>query len=131
MRLTGQETRAWAPRLAPRRLRSILAQWPVLESDADPAIARLGALVLGTSLERPELPLACLAALPPKTLIIELAAPRRRVLRGLLGLEQQPLARARAGQSRVLNLLARGCHELEQWESVEPQGIVVTLARVR
>jgi hypothetical protein len=49
----------------------------------------------------------------------------------LLGLGPRPLARARAGQSRVLAWLARGYHAPEQWESVDPNGVVVTLARVR
>jgi hypothetical protein len=31
----------------------------------------------------------------------------------------------------VLAWLARGYHGPEQWESVDPQGVIVTLARVR
>jgi hypothetical protein len=31
----------------------------------------------------------------------------------------------------VLAWLARGYHGLEQWESVDPHGVIVTLARVR
>ena len=127
---------AWAPGTAPRRVRSVLTCWPTLEPEADPATNnpspdQLDALLFGVSLERPEPPESCLAGLRPGTLVIELAVSRARVLRGLLGLERRPLARAAAAQSRALQWLARGYHSLEQWESVEPHGVVVTLARSR
>lgn len=87
--------------------------------------------MFGVRLERPAPPDPYLAALRPGTLIIELALPRMRIGRALLGLEPKPRVRAAAGQSRVLAWLARGYHGLEQWESVEPHGVIVTLARVR
>ncbi|PRP90139.1 hypothetical protein ENSA5_67570 [Enhygromyxa salina] len=127
---------AWAPKQAPRRVRSVLAQWPALAPDEASGAGgatpdQLDALLFGVSLERPEPPESCLPALAPGTLIVELAVPRPRVIRGLLGLERRPLARAAAGQSRVLQWLARGYYNLEQWESVDPHGVVVTLAQAR
>jgi hypothetical protein len=135
-RLSGLAVSAWAPNRAPRRLRRTLARWPSVGSDAeteDPReqLARIDALMFGVRLERPSPPDPYLAVLRPGTLIIELALPRPRIGRALLGLEPRPLARARAGQSRVLAWLARGYHGLEQWESVDPLGVIVTLARVR
>lgn len=125
---------AWAPNKAPRRTRSTLAQWPRLDpadDDLEQRLAQLDALLFGISLERPDPPESCLAGLRQGALIIELAVPRRRVVRGLLGLQRRPLVRAAAGQARVLQWLARGFHELEQWESVDPHGVIVTLARAR
>jgi hypothetical protein len=135
-RLSGLAVGAWAPSRAPRRLRRTLASWPSIGSDAevdDPReqLGRLDALMFGIRLERPAPPDPYLVALRPGTLIIELALPRVRVGRALLGLQPRPLTRARAGQSRVLAWLARGYHGLEQWESVDPHGVIVTLARVR
>jgi hypothetical protein len=121
---------AWAPSKAPRRVRSTLAQWPRLDERSD-LDAQLDALLFGVSLERPDPPESCLSGLRAGALIIELAVPRRRIVRGLLGIEQRPLRRAAAGQARVLQWLARGYHELEQWESVDPHGVIVTLARAR
>jgi hypothetical protein len=125
---------AWAPNKAPRRVRSILGQWPTLDEDdeADAAkLAQLDALLFGVWLERPNPPEICLAGLRPGALIIELAVPRRRIVRGLLGIDQRPRASAIAGQARVLQWLARGYHQPEQWESVNPHGVVVTLATAR
>jgi hypothetical protein len=135
-RLSGLAVGAWAPSRAPRRLRRTLARWPSIGSDAeadDPReqLGRLDALMFGVRLKRPAPPDPYLAALRPGTLIIELALPRARIGRALLGLPPRPLTRARAGQSRVLAWLARGYHGLEQWESVDPHGVIVTLARVR
>jgi hypothetical protein len=135
-RLAGLAVGAWAPSRAPRRLRQTLAQWPSVDADPQTVdgreqLARIDALMFGVRLERPAPPDFCLAALRPGALIIELALPRVRVGRALLGLDPRPLTRARAGQSRVLAWLARGYHGPEQWESVDPQGVIVTLARVR
>ena len=130
VRLSGLKVGAWIPSKAPRRVRSTLAQWPALDENDDPS-APLDALLFGVSLERPDLPESRLAKLRAGALIIELAVPRARVLRGLLGIQQRPLTRAAAGQARVLQWLARGYHQLEQWESVDPHGVVVTLARAR
>lgn len=135
-RLSGLAVGAWAPSRAPRRLRRTLASWPSVEAeletgDAREQLARIDVLMFGVRLERPAPPDSHLAALRPGTLIIELALPRVRIARALLGLEPRPLTRARAGQARVLAWLARGYHGLEQWESVDPQGVIVTLARVR
>ena len=129
--LDGQRVMAWDPRDAPRRVRPLLRTWPRLDDDDDLARVQLDALVFGVSLERPSLPDACLAALPHGTRIIELAVPRRRVLRSLFGLAPRPQARAVASQSRTLQWLARGYFDLEQWETVDPPGVVVTLAHVR
>lgn len=135
-RLSGLAVGAWAPSRAPRRLRRTLARWPSIDvdselGDAHEQLARVDALMFGVRLERPAPPDSYLASLRPGTLVIELALPRVRVGRALLGLEPRPLTRARAGQSRVLAWLARGYHGLEQWESVDPRGVIVTLARVR
>jgi hypothetical protein len=135
-RLSGLAVGAWAPSRAPRRLRRTLSQWPSVDAgpetgDGGERLARVDALMFGIRLERPAPPDACLSALRPGTLIIELALPRARVGRALLGLDPRPLTRARAGQARVLAWLARGYHGLEQWQSVDPQGVIVTLARVR
>ncbi|MFO7565351.1 MAG: hypothetical protein R6X02_22100 [Enhygromyxa sp.] len=127
--LEGKRVRAYNPREAPRRVRALLHSWPQL--DAEEELAELDALLLGVSLERPSVPDACLAALPQGALIIELAVPRRRLLRRLLGLGSRPQARAVASQSRTLQWLGRGYFDLEQWESVDPPGVVVTLARAR
>ena len=51
--------------------------------------------------------------------------------RRLLGLDRSGQRQARLGQSRVLQWLARGYFEIEQWESVEPDEVLVTLARAR
>lgn len=133
-RLSGLTTAAWAPSRAPRRLRRVLARWPSIDGEGqDPReqLRDLDALLFGIRLERPAPPDPYLASLRPGALIIELALPRMRIGRALLGLSPRPLARAHAGQSRVLAWLARGYHELEQWESVDPHGVIVTLARVR
>lgn len=110
-------------------MRSTLRHWP--EIDADAELAEFDALLFGVRLERPHPPDHALARMRPGAWIIELAQPRPRVLADLLGLDRVGLSRARAGQARVLAWLERGFHALEQWESVEPHGVIVTLARVR
>jgi hypothetical protein len=129
--LEAKRAMAWDPREAPRRVRPLLRGWPRLDEQQELARLELDALLFGVSLERPSLPDACLAALPHGTLIIELAVPRRRVLRSLFGLGPRPQQRANASQSRTLQWLARGYFDLEQWETVDPPGVIVTLARVR
>lgn len=135
MLLANKRVAAWDPSRAPRRVRSVLREWPPLddkgdENDAsDPA--DLDALLFGVSLERPAPPEAWLARLRSNTMIIELAVPRRRVVRGLIGLGPRAQTQAAASQSRTLQWLARGCFALEQWEAVDPPGVVVTLARIR
>lgn len=135
--LADKRVGAWAGAKTPRSIRPTLAEWPTLAAKADGApasvveLSELDALIFGVRLERAEPPEACLELLRPGTLVIELAQPRRRLLRRLLGLRPRPQRVAEAGQSRVLQWLARGYHGLEQWESVDPHGIVVTLARVR
>lgn len=129
--LEGKRTLAFDPRAAPRRVRPLLRSWPRLDDEQDFTKLELDALLFGVSLERPSLPDSCLAALAHGTLIIELAVPRRRVLRSLFGLGPRAQTRAVASQSRTLQWLARGYFELEQWETVEPAGVIVTLARVR
>lgn len=128
--LDGKRVMAWDPRAAPRRVRPLLRGWPRLTDD-ELARVELDALLFGVTLERPSLPEACLAALDHGTLIIELAVPRRRVLRSLFGLGPRPQQRASASQSRTLQWLTRGYFDLEQWETVDPPGVIVTLARVR
>lgn len=129
---------AWIGRGTPRLVRGVLGTWPRLEpadeGQTRPSaleLASLDALLFGVRLERPDPPEACLQLLRPGTQIIELAVPRRRVVRQLLGAERPPAARAASGQGRVLQWLARGYAQLEQWESVEPHGVIVTLARSR
>ncbi len=122
---------AWDPRSAPRRVRPTLRAWPELGPDDDLRALELDALLFGVSLERPSPPEPVLAALAPGTLTIELAVPRRRVIRELLGLGQRPQARAQASQARTLQWLARGFFEVEQWETVAPADVIVTIARVR
>jgi hypothetical protein len=132
-RLAGLRVAAWLPS-APRRVRSLLRRWPQLDPDEQPAPhAELpyDALLFGVSLERPNPPDLWLAGLPAGALILEFAVPRRRLVRELLGLHDRAAARAAAGQARALQWLARGCFELEQWEAVDPPGVLVTLARVR
>lgn len=129
VRLAGLRVGCAAPHQAPRRLRSTLRHWP--EIDADAELAEFDALLFGVRLERPHPPDHALARMRPGAWIIELAQPRPRVLADLLGLDRVGLSRARAGQARVLAWLERGFHALEQWESVEPHGVIVTLARVR
>jgi len=134
---------AWTGPSTPRSLRPILASWPTLgagvsgpEEGAVGApsaddLGRLEVLLFGVRLERPEPPEACLAGLEPGTLVVELAQPRRRLVRELLALERPPAARAERAQSRVLQWLGRGYAQLQQWESVEPHGVLVTVAVVR
>lgn len=129
--LESKRTMVWDPRDAPRRVRPLLRHWPAIDEQQGFAQLELDVLVFGVWLERPSLPDACLAALPHGTQIIELAVPRRRVLRSLLGLRPRPQARALAAQSRTLQWLARGYFDLEQWQTVDPAEVVVTLARVR
>lgn len=136
--LARRQVAVWAPRRAPRRLRPTLAEWPALGGVAEPTdrpsaaeLAGLDALLFGVRLERPEVPEACLELLRPGTLIVELGQPRRAWLRELFGLNQRAESRATASQSRVLQWLARGYFDLEQWQTVEPHGVVVTLARAR
>lgn len=142
--LASKRVAAWDPSRAPRQVRAVLLEWPQIggsDEDADEgsfnhdptssSSAELDVLVFGVSLERPAPPEQCLAKLRSGALIVELAVPRRRVLRQLLGLDPGAQLRATSGQSRALQWLARGCFELEQWESVEPPEVVVTLARVR
>lgn len=129
--LEGKRVLAWDPREAPRRVRPLLRGWPRLSDEDELTKLELDALVFGVSLERPSPPDLCLAAVPHGTLIIELAVPRRRVLRSVLGLESRPQARAIAGQARALQWLGRGYFDLEQWETVDPAGVIVTLARAR
>jgi hypothetical protein len=107
----------------------VLSAWPLLDSER--TARELDALIFGVRLERPEPPDTCLAELAAGTLVVELAVSRPPVLRHLLGVERGPLARARAGQGRVLQLLQRGWFDVEQWESVDPHGVIVTVARVR
>jgi hypothetical protein len=114
----------------------VLGDWPRLELDDHerPSIAELAsldALLFCVVLERPDPPEQCLELLRPGTRIIELGVPRRRPLRRLLSLDRRPREQAERGQSRVLQWLARGYFEIEQWESVEPDEVLVTLARAR
>lgn len=118
----------WEPARAPRRLRSALGRWPTVDEGA---LSELDALLFGVALERPEPPEAPLSRLRTGAQIVELALPRLRPVRGLLGLGANPLQRAAAGQARVQQWIERGYCELEQWESVDPAGVIVTIARVR
>ncbi|MFV8750829.1 hypothetical protein ACNOYE_09800 [Nannocystaceae bacterium ST9] len=126
----------WAPRAAPRRLRGVLSDWPALELGPEGRaravdLASLDVLMFAVQLDRPEPPEACLELLRPGTRVIELGWPRARPLRRLLGLDRSGPRQAQLGQSRVLQWLARGYFEIEQWESVEPDEVLVTLARAR
>lgn len=141
--LADKRVGAWSNKRTPRALRSQLAKWPVLEiadeggsEGGEPRpraeeLAALEVLIFAVRLERPEPPEACLALLRPGTLIVELALPRARIIRRLLGLERPPAKQATLSQARVLQWLARGYHQLEQWETVDPHGVLVTLARSR
>ena len=117
---------AWDPAQAPRRLRPLLRSWPQVDDAGE-----LDVLVFGTALERARVPEDGLAQLRPGAQLVELALPRARPMRALLGLERRPLVLAAAGQDRVREWIARGYCELEQWESVDPAGVIVTVARVR
>lgn len=128
-RLDGLRVGAWAPSQAPRRVRATLAAWSIVEAEAE--VAELDVLLFGVSLTRPEPPEAVLAGLASGATIVELAATPLRPLRALLGVDHRPLARAAAAQSRVLQWLGREFCALEQWESVDPSGVIVTLARRR
>jgi hypothetical protein len=128
--LEGKRVLAWDPSDAPRRVRSLLREWPTF-TQTEARELETDALLFGVSLERPNPPDLILARLAPGTLVIELAVPRRRVVRSLLGLGQRAQARAGACQSRTLQWLARGYFELEQWETVDPPAVIVTLARAR
>lgn len=139
-RLDGQQVGAWVHgRRVPRTLRRTLAQWPRLTSEASASgerasaveLAQLDALIFGVRLERADPPSACVELLRPGALIIELAQPRARPLRHLLGAQLRPSKVAQLSQARALHWLERGCYALEQWQSVDPQGVLVTLARVR
>lgn len=134
--LAEQKVGVWAPRRAPRRLREVLHEWPELEVGPEGRVravelASLDALMFAVELDRPEPPEACLELLRPGTRVIEFGWPRRRVIRRLFGLDHSASRQAQLGQSRVLQWLARGYFEIEQWESVEPDELLVTLARVR
>ncbi len=134
--LAERRVGVWAPRAGPRRLRAILSEWPELVAGPEGRVravelASLDALLFAVELDRPEPPEPCLELLRPGTRIIELGWPRPRPLRRLLGLERSGSSRAQLGQSRVLQWLARGYFEVEQWESIEPDDVLVTLARAR
>lgn len=134
--LADQRVAVWPARRVPRRVREVLSQWPALELDAEARpraleLAELDALVFAVDLDLPDPPEACFEFLRQGTRVIELGWPRRRPLRRLLGLETFTTRQAALGQSRVLQWLARGYFEVEQWESVEPDELLVTLARSR
>ncbi len=136
MLLADQRVGVWTARAAPRRVRAILAEWPALEVGPEGRaraldLTSLDALLFAVELDRPDPPESCLELLRPGTRVIELGWPRRRVVRRMFGLDHSGPRQARLGQSRVLQWLARGYFELEQWESVEPDEVLVTLARAR
>ena len=106
--LDGQRVAAWDPSDAPRRVRATLRQWPVIEAHSELADFDVDALVFGVTLERPHPPEHLLAKLTSGSRIIELAVPRRRLARDLLGLDPRPNKRAAASQARTLQWLTRG-----------------------
>lgn len=63
--------------------------------------------------------------------VVELAWVPVRPLRELLGVVEATGERARQGQRRVAHLLGLGLSEVQQWSSVDPERIVVTVARAR
>lgn len=129
--LDGRRVAAWDPSDAPRRVRAELRRWPIVDPSSELAEFEADALVFGVTLERPHPPEHLLTRLEPGAMIVELAVARRRLVRDLLGLDQQPHKRAGASQARTLQWLTRGYFGLEQWATIDPVGVVVTVARVR
>jgi hypothetical protein len=129
--LDGRRVAAWDPSDAPRRVRAELRRWPIVDASAELAEFEADALLFGVTLERPHPPEHLLTRLEPGAVIVELAVPRGRLVRDLLGLDQRPYQRAAASQARTLQWLTRGYFGLQQWAPVDPPGVVVTIARVR
>jgi hypothetical protein len=134
--LVDQRVGVWPSRRVPRRVREVLGAWPALELDHEGRpraleLASLDTLLFAVDLDLPDPPEVCFEFLRQGTRVIELGWPRPRRLRRLLGLESFTTRQAALGQSRVMQWLARGYFEIEQWESVEPDELLVTLARSR
>ena len=116
-----------APRVLRRMLR--LASVAPLADEAEPA--SLDVLVVLTPLPGPgtPLPTAQWSALRPGGTLVDLASIERRSLGQLL----RPWARTRrlreAAAMRARQWLERGAYGPEQWVTVEPADVVVTLVR--
>jgi hypothetical protein len=106
-----------------------LASIAALPDEAEPG--SIDVLVVLTPLPGPgtRLPDACWSALRPGGMLVDLASLERRSLGQLL----RPWARTRrlreAAAMRVRQWLERGAYAPEQWVTVEPADVVVTLVR--
>jgi hypothetical protein len=116
---------------APRVLRRMLARASVAELSGEPEPASIDVLVVLTPLPGPGTPLseAQWSALRPGGTLVDLASIERRSVGQLL----RPWARARrlreAAAMRVRQWLERGAYAPEQWMTVEPADVVVTLVK--
>jgi hypothetical protein len=119
-----------APRVLRRMLRRALVAPLPAELDA-PEAASIDVLVVLTPLPGPGTPLpeAVWGALRPGGTLVDLASIERRSVGQLL----RPWARTRrlreGAAMRVRMWLERGAYAPEQWVTVEPADVVVTLVR--
>lgn len=135
----GKSAAAWIcpaqPRWrAPRGLRRMLARasvhaLPVALDALEPA--SLDVLVVLTPLPGPgpRLPEAEWCALRPGGTLVDLASVEGRSLGQLLRPWVRTRALQRAAAMRVRQWLERGAHAPEQWVTVAPEGVVVTMVR--
>jgi hypothetical protein len=79
-------------------------------------------------LSRPGLAPGLIVDVPPRALVLELALPRSRPIRSLLGLEDD-VSDPRLGQVRALAWWRRGASEIEQWTTSEGGPCLVTRVR--
>jgi hypothetical protein len=132
----GKRAAAWiCPRQprwrAPRVLRRMLVLASVAELQGEPEPASLDVLVVLTPLPGPGTPLPDVqwSALRPGGTLVDLASLERRSVGQLV----RPWARARrlreAAAMRARQWLERGAFGPEQWVTVEPADVVVTLVR--
>lgn len=116
---------------APRGLRRLLSRASVAVLEGEPEPASLDVLVVLSPLPGPGAPLpeAEWSALRPGGLLVDLASLERRGVGQLL----RPWARTRqlreAAAMRVRQWLERGAYAPEQWVTVEPADVVVTLVK--
>jgi hypothetical protein len=116
---------------APRVLRRMLALGSVAVLEGEPEPASLDLLVVLTPLPGPAttLPDVSWSALRPGGTLVDLASIERRSLGQLL----RPWARTRrlreGAATRVRQWLERGAYAPEQWVTVEPADVVVTMVK--
>ena len=112
----------------PRSARTFLDRWPPLT----PGERQLSGLVVLDELGAPAAAGVELEqVLVPGGLVVELVAVRGRLVGQLLGLGERASQRREEAARRVIDWAQAGLWGLEQWVSVDPPDLVVTLGRTR